>query len=274
MAFSNPNSNETGIKLASCLPPEIQLIIMKFIIEDFLNFIAGPHQINEPYSTFGRTGFISDYTFKECSNIFQSQLLSITGYDDLLDHIICMALEELGLTLELAGVSHAPFIDEFIKFVTARSVQMKGLEMVSFNSKSVNELTSPHRMKLLELHSGEVMLDYKRNSITNYVPLNFVTCLFCDIADLSELLASGMLNKFTSLTKFSIWVFDMSEFSNLEEIMERLQLAVPSMKQLYLDCSDYRVTGQLVVDSLVEANTFIRKHKNLNIQFHIQFISD
>ncbi|GME66558.1 unnamed protein product [Ambrosiozyma monospora] len=226
---------------------------MKFIIEDFLYFIVDANDESH------------------IRHIFQAQLLSITGYDDLLDHIICMALEELDLTLKLAGDIATPLIDEFIKFVTAGSVQLKRLEMVSFNSKSVNEFTSPHRMKLLELHSGDVRLDWNRNSITNYIPLNFVTCLSCGIADLSELLTSDMFNNFTSLTKFSICPFSMSELSRLEGMMERLQLAVPSMKQLYLVWLDYEVAGQSVVDSLVEANTFIRKHKNLNIQFHIRF---
>ncbi|GMG41976.1 unnamed protein product [Ambrosiozyma monospora] len=274
MAFSNTNLNETGIKLASCLLPGIQRIIMKFIIEDFLYFIVDANDeshIRHMYHIYYVTGLMSDHTYIRCSNIFQAQLLSITGYDDLLDHIICMALEELDLTLELAGVSDAPLIDEFINFVTYMSVQLKRLEVVSFNSKSVNEFTSPHRMMLLELLSGEFRLDCKRNIITKHVPLNFVTCLLCNPLHLSELLASGMLNNFTSLTKFSVELDDMSELSRLEGIMERLQLAVPSMKHLYLECRDYEAAGQLLFDSLVQANTFITKYKNLNIQFHIQF---
>ncbi|GMG38063.1 unnamed protein product [Ambrosiozyma monospora] len=274
MAFSNPNLNETGIKLASSLLPEIQLIIMKFIIENFLYFIVDANDeshISHMYHIYNISGLIPHHTAIECSNILQARLLSITGYDDLLDHIICMALEELDLTLELKGVSDAPFIDEFIKFVTAGSVQLKRLEMVSFNSKSVNEFTSPHRMKLLELHSGEVRLYYSRYILPNYDLVNFVTCLSCQIQYLSELLASDTLNKFTSLTKFSVDLVDMSKLSRLEGIMDRLQLAIPSMKHLYLECRDYEAAGQLVVDSLVQANTFIRKHKNLNIEFDIQF---
>ncbi|GMG27271.1 unnamed protein product [Ambrosiozyma monospora] len=273
MAFSNPNLNETGIKLASCLLPEIQHIIMKFIIEDFLYFMAdanAEYRIRLMYHIYDSFGLMSNHTAIECSNIFQAQFLSITGYDDLLDHIICMALEELDLTLILRGVSAAPFIDEFINFVTARSVQLKRLEMLSFASISVKEFTSPHRMKLLELHSGEVRLDYSPYML-NYVLVNFITCLSCQIQDLSELLASDTLNKFTSLTKFSVYLVNTSELSSLEGIMERLQLAVPSMKHLHLRCEDFLVTGQSVVDSLVQANTFIRKHKNLNIQFDILF---
>ncbi|GMG19555.1 unnamed protein product [Ambrosiozyma monospora] len=274
MAFSNPNLNETGIKLASCLLPEIQLIIMKFIIEDFLYFIDdanGVYQIRQMYHNHYAGLLSTNHTTIKCSNIFQAQLLSITGYDDLLDHIVCMALEELDLTLVLEGVVAAPLIDEFMSFVTARSVQLKRLEMVSFNSKSVNEFTSPHRTNLLELHSGEVSLSYSPEILASFAPLNFVTCLSCKTSHLSELLASYMLNEFTSLTKFCVGLPNMSELPGLEGIMERLQLAVPSMKQLYLQCIDDESAGQLVVDSLVQANTFIRKHKNLNIQFAILF---
>ncbi|GME85754.1 unnamed protein product [Ambrosiozyma monospora] len=54
--------------------------------------------------------------------------------------------------------------------------------------------------------------------------------------------------------------------------MEHLQLAVPSMKRLYLDFEDELDFDQDCVDFLVLANTFIRKHKNLYIHFDVMFL--
>ncbi|GME78406.1 unnamed protein product [Ambrosiozyma monospora] len=51
--------------------------------------------------------------------------------------------------------------------------------------------------------------------------------------------------------------------------MDHLQLASSSsVKKLYLDCT-LCVSEESSVDFLVRANTFIRKHQNINIQFDI-----
>ncbi|GMF02039.1 unnamed protein product [Ambrosiozyma monospora] len=115
MTISNSISRETGIELASSLLPEIQTNFLKFVVQDFLCFIHDRHYIIEDF----------DITIT-CSWDIQAHLLSLTGYDDLLDDIICMAIEELGLTLIFKEIGRdGPFIEEFIKFVTSSSVQLK-----------------------------------------------------------------------------------------------------------------------------------------------------
>ncbi|GMG40674.1 unnamed protein product [Ambrosiozyma monospora] len=295
MAFSISisNLNETGIKLASSLLPEIQRIILKFMIEDFLCFIDGiekrgeidifdMYYIDIRYDVTDRCVadlrdlLFSDHTTIKCSNNIQAQILSMTGYDDLLDDIICMALEELDLTLKLEGSSYrTPFIDEFINFVTSRSVQLKNVEVLAVYDFTVKEFTNPNRMKLLEFHPDRVSFDYvtiKQQIPSNYLALKFVDFLSCSASLLSQLLDSGLLNKLTSLTKISVKLYFMEEFSNVEEVMEHLQLSAPSVKHLYLDSTNDGMDEELCVDLLVQADTFIRKHKNLNIQFDITFL--
>ncbi|GME71508.1 unnamed protein product [Ambrosiozyma monospora] len=260
MAVSNPNPIETGIKLASSLVPEIQCIILKFVIEDFVCFIEG---ITEAFS---------DHTITSCSNNVQAQLLSLTGYDDLLDDIICMAINELDLTLNLFDYKrqhkHAPFIDEFINFVTSRSVKLKRVNVWTDFDSSVEQLTNPNTMKLLESHSDGVRLMFFAHKIpTNCFYFNFVNILDCSLNEFSELLTWGS-NKLTSLTKFSVRLFDMRELSRLEKAMKHLP---PSVKKLYVHYSDFAGSEESYVDFLSQASTFITKHSHLSIQFDIFF---
>ncbi|GMG37606.1 unnamed protein product [Ambrosiozyma monospora] len=226
MTLSNSNSNKTGIKVASYLPPEIQSIILKFIIVDFVYFIDEIFH-NERYNTP-----------IECSKNIQAQLLSMTGYDDLLDDIICMALEELELTFDLR--SRDPlFIDDFINFVTSRSVRLKGVglwRLASFFDNSV--ITERNTLKLLDLHSDKISLKWDispSKSVTDCPPLKFVSFISCPTSELSLFLDSDLLNKLTSWTKFSVELVRMSDLSVLEGMMEHLQLGVPSLKHLYLN---------------------------------------
>ncbi|GMG49438.1 unnamed protein product [Ambrosiozyma monospora] len=287
MAFSNSNLNETGIKLASCLLPEIQHIILKFIIEDFLylmdsvdntvvtadtfDLLAG-RDIDVRYRIDADTLLFSDHTTITCSNNIQAQILSMTGYDDLLDSIICMALEELELTLKLKESSKAIFIDEFVNFVTSRSVKLKSVEVFPIFYKS---LKNPYIFDLLEFHSDWVSLNWAsidQSNRINYLPLQFVSSISCSSSELSKLLNSDLLDMATSLTKFSVEVSGIDALSRVEGVMEHLQLA-PSLKHLYLNCEVLENSIASCVDFLVEASTFIRKYKNLNIQFEILFIN-
>ncbi|GMG21479.1 unnamed protein product [Ambrosiozyma monospora] len=271
MAFSKPNLIETGIKLASCLLPEIQCIILKFVIKNFLFFIDDIDNIKTIYLINSDTGDFYDHTTIECSGNIQAQLLSLTGYDDLLDDIVLMALEELDLEFWLGGFDDPPFIDEFIDFVTSRSVQLKHVVLMVYTCE---RLTKPNTMKLLEFHSDQVTLGGCNMSYglpKNFLPLKFVTFLHWDAAYLPRLLDPA-LNSFTSLFKLSITLPKVESLSKVEGIMEHLQLAVPSMKHLYLDFEGKLDFEEWCVDFLVQANTFIRKHKNLYIHFEIRFL--
>ncbi|GME85790.1 unnamed protein product [Ambrosiozyma monospora] len=283
MAFSNSNSNlyETGIKLASCLPHEIQCIILKFIIEDFLYFkccMYDPdhlmHHVFDVDDFFDYRDYFFDQTTIECSNSMQAEMLSMTGHDDLLDDIICMALEELELRLPLGEVAESPFIDEFITFVTSRSVQLKRVELFAPQLSSDKEFANPNTMKLLEFHSDRLSLDCGISfleSHDNCLSLKFVSSLFLRDFELPALLDPNLLYKLTSLTKVTVGLYKTGALSNVERIMEHLQLAAPSVKHLYLKFRTGQDSEESCVDLLVQANTFIRKHKNLHIQFDICF---
>ncbi|GMG28323.1 unnamed protein product [Ambrosiozyma monospora] len=287
MAFlisnSNSNSNETGIKLASCLLPEIQRIILKFIIEDFLYFIYfldSPNGlIHHVFDVYGCSGYYSDFfdeTTLQCSANMQAQILSMTGHDDLLDDIICMALEEVHLRLTLGGCGgESPFIDGFISFVTSRSVQLKMVELSEYQLPSDKELANPNTMKFLEFHSDRLSLDCDISFLKSHANchfLKFVSFLFFQsFRDLSELLDSHLLYKLTSLTKLSFQLHNTGNLSKVEGRMDHLQLAAPSLKHLYFTFTRSQESEESCVDFLVQANTFIRKHKNLHIQFDICF---
>ncbi|GME82313.1 unnamed protein product [Ambrosiozyma monospora] len=148
---SNLNSKEIGIKLASCLLPEIQTSILKFIIEYFLCFIN-----DIDYNTV----YFSDHTTITCSDNMQAQLLSMTRYDDLLDGIICMALEELDLKLTLNDDFDGIFVDEFINFVTSRSVKLKSIEVWAYEFDLARQFSNPNTLKLLESHSNGVFCQF------------------------------------------------------------------------------------------------------------------
>ncbi|GME70435.1 unnamed protein product [Ambrosiozyma monospora] len=263
MATSHLSQRKIGIKLASFLPPEIQCIILKFIIMDFLLFINhnGVHS--------------SDHATITCSGIFQAQVISMTGYDDFLDDIISMALKDLDLTLEL-GRTDAPFKYEFINFVTSRSVQLQNVKVSSENGNSVKEFASPNTLKLLEFHADQVSLNCDPsycNSPRNRLSLNFVTYLFWASFGLPKLIEWDLLGKLPSLTKFAVGLSGMRELYRVEGIMKHLQLAAPSVKHLFLNCTEFAEREESLVDFLVQADTFIRKHENLNIQFDIRFFA-
>ncbi|GMG25282.1 unnamed protein product [Ambrosiozyma monospora] len=285
MAFSNSTSNsnlnlnlnETGIKLASCLPREIQHIILKFIIKDFLYFIHSTHGVYPRfvvYGFFSHIGGFFDHTTIKCSGDMQAEILSMTGYDDLLDDIICMALEELELRLPLGRFVERPFLDEFINFVSARSIQLKRVELLGFEPGLDKHFTNPNTMKLLESHSDRLSLEcdtFFLESHADCLFLKFVSFLFVAAFCLPRLLDSHLLYKLTSLTKFSVELYRTGDLSSVERIMEHLQLAAPSVKHLYLKLAFGEESEESCVDFLVQANTFIRKHKNLYIQFDICF---
>ncbi|GME70735.1 unnamed protein product [Ambrosiozyma monospora] len=90
MAVSNSNPTETG----------------------FLYFING----NTKHSSYDTTII--------CSDNIQAQLLSMTRYDDLLNDVTCMVLKELDLRLYLNELGSSPFMDQFINFVTSKSVRL------------------------------------------------------------------------------------------------------------------------------------------------------
>ncbi|GMG25883.1 unnamed protein product [Ambrosiozyma monospora] len=224
MAFSNPNLIETGIKVASCLLPEIQCLILKFIIQNSLFFIDDIDNINTIYHIDERTGVFYDHTAIRCSNNIQAQLLSLTGYDDLLDDIVLMALKELDLALEL-NTYDDPFIDEFINFVTSRSVQLKIVNLCQHKneSESAKIFTNPNTMRLLEFHADEVILNGGNMSFSfpkNFHPLKFVTFLGWHATYLPMLLDPDVLNSLTSLSELSM------EVSGVEELSKTLNKTV------------------------------------------------
>ncbi|GME85863.1 unnamed protein product [Ambrosiozyma monospora] len=183
-----------------------------------------------------------------------------------------MALEELDLKLKLKNFDDPPFIDEFINFVTSRSVQLKSVKLCVYNDESTKQFTKPNTMKLLEFHSDQVILN--SCGIGDGFPkhsLKFVTSLFWEGKYLARLLDPDVLNSLTSLSKLTITLYAVEDLSKVDGIMEHLQLAVPSMKHLYLDFQDHSQSRE-IVDFLVQANTFIRKHKNLYIHFEVLFL--
>ncbi|GME74996.1 unnamed protein product [Ambrosiozyma monospora] len=264
MSISNSKSKEIGFKLASNILPEIRPIILKYVIVDFLCFIDGKSD---------------NHTTIYCSNNIQAQLLSMTGYHDLLDDIICMALDELDLTLELdSPYRHdcdGPFTDDFINFVTSRSVQFKSIDVWADQDDRVKQFTNPNILKLFEFHFDGVDLvfdEIEYYKIPNNCPyLEFVNYLEWWASDLSDLLDWHLLNKLITLTKFSVYLDATRELHMVDDFMEQLQLTAPSLKQLYLNCRVYPTLEESFVDFMVQANNFIGKYKHLDIKFDISF---
>ncbi|GME80312.1 unnamed protein product [Ambrosiozyma monospora] len=81
-----------------------------------------------------------------------------------------------------------------------------------------------------------------------------------------------LISKLTSLNKISVRFLQTTDLSSLDDIMERLQRAVPSMKQMDVNFPECKGSEESCVDFLVQAKTFIKRHRKMNIQFDICFI--
>ncbi|GME70423.1 unnamed protein product [Ambrosiozyma monospora] len=202
MVAAKLNSTEAGIKLASSLLPEIQYVILKFTIVDFLCFMCSHN-----------SKLLSEHSTIICSNHIQTQLVSMTGYDHLLDDIISKTLHEPELTLQLDARFDPPFIYEFINFVTSRSIQLKTVKLRPDgpdgpdDDDPVKKFNNPNTKKLLEFHSDEVsFLFFNVPDYLHYINscyLKFVTSICWPAHEIPNLLDSHLLERLTSLTKLS-----------------------------------------------------------------------
>ncbi|GME71645.1 unnamed protein product [Ambrosiozyma monospora] len=108
---------------------------------------------------------------------------------------------------------------------------------------------------------------------TNCLYLKSVNCLLWPPRELSTLLHWNLLSKLSSLTQFSVRVSYREDLFRVDEMMEHLKLATPSVRYLYLDCTDFSGPEESCVEFLVQAKAFIKKHQNnkLVIEFDISF---
>ncbi|GME84024.1 unnamed protein product [Ambrosiozyma monospora] len=157
-------------------------------------------------------------------------------------------------------------------------VKLKTVEVFGDEDGLAQRFTNPNIMKLLEFHSHYVRLSSNRFTFykipDNCFYLKFINHLWWPAYQISKLLEWNLVNKLTSLTTLSLRLDDITELSRIEEIMEHLQFTVPSMKIMYLEYTYTRGTEwseDILTDILVQANTFVIKHKNnkVNIKFDI-----
>ncbi|GME71118.1 unnamed protein product [Ambrosiozyma monospora] len=153
-----------------------------------------------------------------------------------------MALKELDLTLNLNGLGNAPFLDNFIDFVTEKSVQLSSIESLPDINLQINDFY-----------------------------FKFVNSFRWPGNDITDLHRSGLLSKLTALTEFSAELRQVEDISLLERILEDLQITSPFLKKFHLICCFHEVPEESYAQFLVRANNFIIRHKELDVQFDISF---
>ncbi|GME83458.1 unnamed protein product [Ambrosiozyma monospora] len=187
-----------GTTLTAQLQPEIQCIILKIVIIDYLSGISNPHNM-------------------------LSQLVSMMGYHSLLDDILSMAIQELEFDAsgETWQVNNSFFnnahFEKFADFVLARSIKLKTIKItpVLTNSACGSQFDDVKVVKILDSHCENVISliqhQYSPEDIAlkndgyvcpmKYVSsLNWMGALFPTPNDdgfFSELIQSTRLNELT-----------------------------------------------------------------------------
>ncbi|GMG18953.1 unnamed protein product [Ambrosiozyma monospora] len=187
-----------GITFASQLQPEIQCIILKIVIVDYLSSISNPHDM-------------------------LSQLVSMMGCHFLLDDIISMAIQELEFdaSVETWEVNNSFFnnahFEKFADFILARSIKLKSIKITPIltNSASHSHSEDEKVYEILDSRCENVVSLIRHqyspedNALKKHrylFPMKYVSSLNCmgvlfptPNADVfvSELIQSTRLNKLT-----------------------------------------------------------------------------
>ncbi|GME76337.1 unnamed protein product [Ambrosiozyma monospora] len=139
----------------------------------------------------------------------------MTGYNNLLDDIICTAIGELDLTFDLYELGDVPFID----FVIAKSIQLNSIEVIMSTEEASDCLSNPNFMRLIEFHTHVFRLSlYNIKLSANHIYLKFVNSfsilndlqtaspslkrfhLICDFYNVPEQAYAGFLDQVNSFT--------------------------------------------------------------------------
>ncbi|GME75448.1 unnamed protein product [Ambrosiozyma monospora] len=172
--------------------------------------------------------------------------------------------------MKMIWSKHAPILDKFIHFVIEKSVQLSSIEVFMLNEDSDHHLSNPDIMRLVQFHTDVFCLRLSDLRTKDFY-LKFVNSLYWTCGDITDLHHSALLNKLTALTELFAEVRRMEDIILLESILKDLQTASRSLKRIYLRCCFYGVPEESYAGVLEQANSFILKHQNLNIQCGICF---
>ncbi|GME81172.1 unnamed protein product [Ambrosiozyma monospora] len=267
-------STPTGITLSSQLPTEIQCIILKFVIARFLYFMNDTGDVPKTYIYDA----IEKYTGSVvCSDNMQAQLVSLMGYDFLLDNIICMVIEEVDLNLVLENES--PAFNEFINFICFKSVKLKSVELV-LSHKMINYYHD--NSKILEVIASNAKNVVLKFCILEFHPLplcnvyfKFVTLMVWDGDGITELVPSQVLARFQKLKTVFVLSY-LEEMTSLRILMGKLQNRSHPIEKLIVQFYDDEIplNADIVADYLLNLGDAIKGNKNLNTELIIPFCGD
>ncbi|GME91061.1 unnamed protein product [Ambrosiozyma monospora] len=114
MSVSYSLSPLDAVSLASQLPLDIQLVILKDVVVSYSDSRC-PERAAEPF---------------QCREIYHDmleQLVSMLGYNTLFDKFLSMVIQELNLD---ESIFSSPHFEQFAKFVITRSLKIKSLQVV------------------------------------------------------------------------------------------------------------------------------------------------
>ncbi|GME77708.1 unnamed protein product [Ambrosiozyma monospora] len=268
-----PSSGPTHIPitLTTQLPIEIQCNILKFIIVNFLFSIRDTEETiadgRVTHNTYGLLGSLYG------SNIIQAQLISLIGYDDVLDDITCMAIEEAELYLMFQGFDKYPHNSKLINFLSSRSVSLKSIELKSgarFRQPSSNLL------KLIKFQSERVhlLVTYEGvySEIKDAVWLKLVNSL--NWTDrVQGLKTSGMVYKFNDLIELTVHLYEVGEISLVEDILHGLEQKSHPLKELRILFYPIGITEESISDCWTQLGNLITKNSKVNMLIFISFES-
>ncbi|GME74622.1 unnamed protein product [Ambrosiozyma monospora] len=263
-----PYPSSTAITLASQLPIEIQCNILKFVLLKFLFFIRDTDGklddggISHDDDIYGLLGSLYG------SRNVQTQLASFIGYYDLLDDIICMAIEEAELYLVLLDFDDYPVNAKLIDFLSSRSVPLKSIVLKSANYYQ----PSWNLLKLIEFQCEKVHLTVTyegfNSEIKDAVWLKFVNSLLWTDR-VQSLKTSGIVDKFNDLIELTVHLYEVGEISLVEDILHGLEQKSHPLKELRIVMYPRARTKEIVSDFRTQLGNLITKNPKVDIQILI-----
>ncbi|GME74303.1 unnamed protein product [Ambrosiozyma monospora] len=211
MPISYPLSPPNAVSLASQLPLEVQFVILKDVMVNFLN------------SRCSEEGLLSSR--RETHHDMLAQFVSMLGYSTSFDTVLSMAIPELNLDNSIFSSLH---FEQFAKFVITRSLQIKSLQIDPALHDDANLYNSPDIIRFLEFHCQTVVSIYQiimqpassEELLKHSYYVKFINHLEWSRGLFFPLYHSGLLSQLHRLRKLLIPLRDQGDITMLNDIIK------------------------------------------------------
>ncbi|GMG44486.1 unnamed protein product [Ambrosiozyma monospora] len=256
-------SKTVGINVASQLPLEIQFIIFKMVIMDLLYYSIDVNRFAE---------FPIDF----CSGAkVVDQLVTMMGYNDMFDEVIGMVIQELNF---FSSIFESNNFDQFANFVFSKSFQLKSIGLWTDHDYNANYYNTPNILKLLDRHCLKVfylmLFEDKtgQNVFHKYSHfMKFITSLVINDTAIKNL-PVFFLSQLDRLSTLTLKLFRGHNITILKHILQTtLNKFCHTDGNLILEFNPNPMSHQCVLDSVIQLNDILEKHRNLNILLYINW---